>query len=792
MEQMVFISHSSKDKAIADAICHHLERAGIRCWIAPRDITGSDWAGSIMDGLRRSEVFVVIISQNSVASPEVTKEVTEATHTCRYILPFKVDKEMLNDRLQYHLGPCHWLDAVSPPMELRIEELKNRILNLSGEDAVYLNQNQWKLQQKIFWPRGLFVGREEEMETIARMLSEEHILFLQGMGGIGKSEIAKGYAKTYQERYDTVVFASYTSNLLDLVTGEEIPVENLRKGNEESPEEFYRRKLQILKDLSDERTLLIIDNFDVDWDEHLESLATGPYHLLVTTRNEHSEYPVLNVGRIRDFTKVRQIFTVNYGRPLSDRDMETVDEILRLVGCHTITVELIAKQMKASFIKPEKMLGLLQKTGTNTQLKEKVKREGDNLKRTAFDFVRELFHLSGLSQEEQHILCCMCMVPYSGIDVSRFGTFCGLEDFDAVNSLLSKSWLMLAEETDKLMLHPVICDVVRDQLHPTPLSCRDYIMGLWENTKSCWFFTVEEREELAPYVAFIQRTYPQPVPELWLQYGDFVNIAWICGNFKLSQESGHIFYDFCLQHFGPDSEESGNAATWLAGAYHNGGDNESAEPYYKLGLEHRLAGTDPHSIDIAVSYTKVGRCAFFRGAYEEAWDYYHKADETFQYIIEHHTYSPEKKYPPHYGDLVVEMERLYMAEGEYEKALELCQYSYDIFYSVYGQEITNSEYSLVDMGICYSALERYDEAQTYLNRALELNLRLNGEASVQTVRTREAIADNSLRRGQQEEARQLYLKLEMDLERDFGPDNPQVRRLRKKREALEQCSCAIK
>jgi hypothetical protein len=34
----VFISYSTKDKATADAACAALESAGIRCWIAPRDV----------------------------------------------------------------------------------------------------------------------------------------------------------------------------------------------------------------------------------------------------------------------------------------------------------------------------------------------------------------------------------------------------------------------------------------------------------------------------------------------------------------------------------------------------------------------------------------------------------------------------------------------------------------------------------------------------------------------------------------------------------------------------------
>jgi TIR domain len=38
MPSMVFISHSSKDRETADAICAHLESIGINCWIAPLDL----------------------------------------------------------------------------------------------------------------------------------------------------------------------------------------------------------------------------------------------------------------------------------------------------------------------------------------------------------------------------------------------------------------------------------------------------------------------------------------------------------------------------------------------------------------------------------------------------------------------------------------------------------------------------------------------------------------------------------------------------------------------------------
>lgn len=785
MSRMVFISHSTGDKAIADAICHRLEEAGVRCWLAPRDVVNSDWAGSIMDGLRRCDVFVVVISRNSIASPEVTKEVTEATHTCRYILPFKVDDELLSDRLQYHLGPCHWLDAVTPPLERRLDELLQRIVNLSEEDAIYFNAQRRRLVERILWPHGLFVGRELEIAAIAELLEESHVLFLQGMGGIGKSEIAKGYAKAYRGRYDTIVFAGYTTSLLELVTGEEIQIENMRRAEGEQPEAYFRRKMQALKELSTERTLLIVDNFDTDDDPGLDELISGPYHLLITTRNEHMDYPSLPVGPIGDFALVRQIFTANYGRRLSDADMAVVDEILRLVGCHTITVELIAKQMKASRRRPPEMLELLQRTGTNTSLREKVQRDGAQERLPSFDYIRRMFRLSGLSAAEQHVLGCMTMLPYTGMDIALFARYCKLESYDEINSLLARSWLMLDEETDMLMLHPVICDVVKAELQPTPERCADYITGLWDDVKSCWWWTAEKRDALAPYVAHIQKTYPEPVRALWRQYGDFVNVAWICGNFALSIASGHRFYDMTLREFGPNSEQAGNAATWLAGAYHNSGDDVSAEPYYQLGLEHRLASIGPDDAEVGISYSKLGRCAYLRHDFPAARTALDSAIGVFQRLYDAADDDAGRALARwHSGDTVVEIERMYMELGEYETALAYCQKSYDIFFEHEGHEITSSEYSLVDMGICCSALGRYAQAEGYLQRALELNIRLNGEASRQTARTREAIADNCLRKGEAERARSLYLQLELELERDFGAENPQVRQIRSKREAL--------
>ena len=74
-----FISYSSKDKTAADAACAVLEGAGIRCWIAPRDIpAGAPWSAAIIEGIEDSRVLVLVFSANANASDQVLREVERA------------------------------------------------------------------------------------------------------------------------------------------------------------------------------------------------------------------------------------------------------------------------------------------------------------------------------------------------------------------------------------------------------------------------------------------------------------------------------------------------------------------------------------------------------------------------------------------------------------------------------------------------------------------------------------------------------------------------------------------
>ena len=124
----VFISYSSKNKNVADAIVADLENHGIRCWYAPRGIMpGQEWATAISDAMAEASVFVLIYTDESNKSKQVMNEVAMAFKLERTIVPFKLSDDLMNPELEYYLNRVHWLDALTPPLEESIKKLREHV-----------------------------------------------------------------------------------------------------------------------------------------------------------------------------------------------------------------------------------------------------------------------------------------------------------------------------------------------------------------------------------------------------------------------------------------------------------------------------------------------------------------------------------------------------------------------------------------------------------------------------------------------------------------------------------------
>jgi TIR domain len=118
MVRDVFVSYSQPDYDCAMELVGRVEREGINCWIAPRDIAPSaDWAAEIIDAIANSRTMILVFSASSNDSPQVRREVERAVHKQVSILPFRIENVLPSKSLEYFLSAQHWLDAFPPPRE---------------------------------------------------------------------------------------------------------------------------------------------------------------------------------------------------------------------------------------------------------------------------------------------------------------------------------------------------------------------------------------------------------------------------------------------------------------------------------------------------------------------------------------------------------------------------------------------------------------------------------------------------------------------------------------------------
>ena len=50
-----------------------------------------------------------------------------------------------------------------------------------------------------------FIGRKEELKAVAKALQEHNLVFITGTAGMGKSELAKTYAKRNEKKYTNII-----------------------------------------------------------------------------------------------------------------------------------------------------------------------------------------------------------------------------------------------------------------------------------------------------------------------------------------------------------------------------------------------------------------------------------------------------------------------------------------------------------------------------------------------------------------------------------------------------------
>lgn len=123
----IFISYSSIDLPQAETVRNVLEKNGLSCWMAPRDIPGgSNYTKEIPIAIRNCKIFVLILSDSAQNSHWVLKELDSAVNCGKVILPFMLEDCALNDEFNFLLTGAQRYSAYQKKAEA-METLIGRI-----------------------------------------------------------------------------------------------------------------------------------------------------------------------------------------------------------------------------------------------------------------------------------------------------------------------------------------------------------------------------------------------------------------------------------------------------------------------------------------------------------------------------------------------------------------------------------------------------------------------------------------------------------------------------------------
>lgn len=309
-------------------------------------------------------------------------------------------------------------------------------------------------------------GRERELKALDTWLyrEESSCFFLTGMGGIGKSTLVRGFINDHRSFFDAVLYLYYNGSIQKMITDDlQLRINIVEQKEEESTEDYFRRKLRVIRDLAaGKRILLVVDNFDGELDEDFVSVMNAGWRVIMVSRREVPEagYASLRLQAIEERESLYNLFECYARRGLTEAELPWVDDMIQRVFGHTLALQLIARQVECSHISVEQAARLLREKGFANMAPEKVDYVKDwrLYQDTIAEIINALFQAGKLSFPKGAILKALSLFSASGVDSNVFSDITKLPDKDPINELVREGWIQ--REGKKLSLHPVIQEVV--------------------------------------------------------------------------------------------------------------------------------------------------------------------------------------------------------------------------------------------------------------------------------------------------------------------------------------------
>lgn len=659
------------------------------------------------------------------------------------------------------------LECEEPIERVKLEELPKRFNALNFLFPDYKPPQPTKTYYENIPHSGVvaFVGRDKELESLHQLLYQQNgyaIAVIVGMGGVGKTELAKQYARQHIKNLgDTlggvcwldgrdediaiqvVRFARSRLNLsppedLDIISQVAYCWRNWPTYPNPDSSQVERRDgvLLVLDDVTDYTKIK----------PYLPPESSG-FKILLTTRESLGlSLPQLPINELRLESAI-ELLTSLIGDERLARDADAIDELTKLcdwLGYLPLGLELVGKYLQRDpDLSVKEMLSRLEKKG----IKHKAVQEADATM-TAKWGVPAAFDLSWEKLDEDAQKLALMLSLFAKADIPWF-----LVKLAYNNLLLSEDEridLDSLEEARVYLLRLNLLQRTGNKTYRLHQLLREFLREKLDKSLEASFLKCSF---VAAMVAVAKQIPESPTQQQIQAVSSAIpHIVEVAQNNKLLNliTGENLVFPFeGLAHFYIGQALYSKAKPWLEKCL--------LVTKTRFGAEHLTTATSLNNL--AYLYYKQGR-------YSEAENLLIEALELRKTLLgENHT---------DVADTLNNLGNLYKAQGRYSQAEYLLRKALEIREKTLGETHPDIASSLISLGGIYHNQSYYSKAEEFYLKGLELRKRLLGEDHPDLVSSLSNLALLYKDQGQYTKAEPLLVQALNLRKRLLGEEHPDV------------------
>jgi tetratricopeptide (TPR) repeat protein len=593
-----------------------------------------------------------------------------------------------------------------------------------------------------------YVAREDdpllEIHTKLQVGQGVIVCAVEGMGGVGKTELALQYAERFKHEY----VGRYWLSLREMGLAQavvilaiayiDLPEPMQLKSLEEQAEWYWKNWLP-----ESGKLLVILD--DVPNAESLPDLAMPldpRVQILVTTRERD-----LNLGfeslsvKVLSEEKALELLGKIVGVAKVEQELETVKEICKTLGYLPLGLELVGeylvKNRHLNFAKLQERLSLAD---------ESLSRDRSN-KFYGYRGVVAAMQLSwdDLSLGSQRV--AMWLGLFAPVEilwelVADLGKNVELTEaeLDGARGELDRLHLIAPtdEGCDFYTIHALVREFMRVKLSEATENQQfrqGFVMGLLRMAKQMpQSPTLEKIAEMTPVIPHLDLLSREMLDDIPPTSGEDSTLLWIFEG--------------------------------IANFYEGKGFYEQATIMYLQCLQESETRFNTENLVVASSLHNLGSIYLKQGKYGDSETYYTRALRIRQNVLQYN-----------HADIALSLNDLAILkkhQGDYSASIDLYSQSLKMRILIYGELSYEVAESLNNFGLLYNEQGRYKEAELFLQKSLDIRMKLSEKEDQEIALNLNSLASSYHSQNKYEDAINIYIKALDMTKKIFGSKHRDV------------------